>query len=301
MKDRYYWTFLDIVKDTSEPPPAIIEDGILLDETLLLIIGPPKVGKTFLAFNLATALVSGRSFACFKIRSEHKVVILSAEGGYFPNRKRIRRITKGLTKEQLHNVSYCSNARAKLDDEEDYEKLLEELEWISPDVLMIDPLIRFHSVDENSSSSMAGVLGKIRELMYSVGMSVILIHHTGKQVSRGGRGSSIITGEYDSAIYMARRSNGMCELQFDTRHVEKRPNSTVRFNPDTYWFENAEQPKSAAVKYIEEYGPTPKKDVVRALVDNRICSQTHAYRLIQDALDREMLGVNGKELVITEE
>ena len=65
-------SFLELVTDKSEPPEPIIGNGILLRQTLLTIIGPPKVGKSFLAFNIASALASGNGFACFKIDKRHK-------------------------------------------------------------------------------------------------------------------------------------------------------------------------------------------------------------------------------------
>ena len=91
-------SILDFVSDTTESPEPIIGNGILLPETLLIIIGPPKVGKSFLVCNLATAMMRGTGFACFNITKPHNVMILSAEGGFYPNRNRIRLITKGINK-----------------------------------------------------------------------------------------------------------------------------------------------------------------------------------------------------------
>ena len=71
---------------------------------------------------------------------------------------------------------------------------------LNPDVLMLDPLIKFHGVNENSASQMSDVLGKIRTIMAELKLSVIIVHHTGKVASRGGRGSSVIVGDYDSCI-----------------------------------------------------------------------------------------------------
>ena len=39
-------SFLELVTDKSEAPEPIINDGILLPESILMIVGPPKIGKT---------------------------------------------------------------------------------------------------------------------------------------------------------------------------------------------------------------------------------------------------------------
>ena len=55
--DRIY-----IIKDKTEPPEPIINDGILLDGTMLLIVGAKKSKKTFLTQNIGLAIASGKSF-----------------------------------------------------------------------------------------------------------------------------------------------------------------------------------------------------------------------------------------------
>src|ERR1700690_1211921 len=77
-----------IVEDTSKAPPAIIEEGILLDETMLLVYGKPKTHKTFLAMNLGLGISAGRGFAGLKTPQAYPVLMLSGEGGYFPMRDR---------------------------------------------------------------------------------------------------------------------------------------------------------------------------------------------------------------------
>ena len=73
-------------------PEPIIKNGILLDKTKLVIVGPPKSKKTFLAQNLALAIAAGKSFANFEITEPKKVLYFLAEGGYYPNRDRLQKL-----------------------------------------------------------------------------------------------------------------------------------------------------------------------------------------------------------------
>ena len=53
---KIIYTLKQIMNDNSPMPEPIIKNGILLDKTMLVIVGPPKSKKTFLAQNLALAI-----------------------------------------------------------------------------------------------------------------------------------------------------------------------------------------------------------------------------------------------------
>ena len=73
------YSLKEITEDNSQPPEPIIDNGVLLDGTILLIIGPPKSKKTFLTQNLAISIASGQDFAGFKVPEAKKVMYLLAE------------------------------------------------------------------------------------------------------------------------------------------------------------------------------------------------------------------------------
>ena len=296
-------SFLELVPDISEPPQPIIGNGILLPQSLLTIIGAPKVGKSFLVFNLVAAMAAGIGFACFYIDKRYKTLILSAEGGYYPNRHRIRRITKGFDKNELENAYFSSNINLYIDNDEHYDSIVDYIGELDIDVLIIDPLIRFHHQDENSSTGMSQVMSLIRQLIHMTGVSIILVHHTGKQVSRGGRGSSVITGEYDSAIYMTKRCNGV-ELSFDMRHVKTPENVSLQFNPETFWFEeitaSAPERENPVVAHLKQSGPMKQSDLVRDLMNHEVGSSSSAYRWVDSAKKDEKIKENNGMLELVE-
>ena len=294
------YSFLELVNDNTEPPEPIIDGGILLSKTLLLIVGKEKIGKSFLSCNMATAMTSGIDFAGFKINSKQKVMILSAEGGYFQNRDRIKKMASEISEKDLAMAHFYMACNIKIDNPDDYLRIESQIEQRGINVLIIDPLIRFHTQDENSSTGMSIIMGKIRELIENMGISVIVIHHTGKRSSLGARGSSVIMGEYDSAIYIDRRRSDHLGLSFDTRHVETPPNSQIVFNPDTFWFEKPKQEVDAVVKFIQENGSIKRNNLVDNWVKSGKCSKTHAYRLIKQAFKQELIKMKNGELVLEE-
>ena len=146
MKIGEILTFKDIMNDDSLPPKPIIKDGILLDKTILAVIGPAKTKKTFLCMNFAKAIASGGSFAGFEASRTNKVMYLCAEGGYFPNRDRIKIIANDLDEQMLESVIFPQYVNLTLNNPEDYSLLNDLIRKHSPRVLIIDPFIRFHDV-----------------------------------------------------------------------------------------------------------------------------------------------------------
>lgn len=268
--DHTFYSFSEIMNDNSLPPSPIIDNGILLKKTLLLINGPQKIGKSFLIGNLGLAIATGQSFACFKISKPHKVLIFSTEGGHYPNRDRIKKMAQKTpdVKDGYFRVTW--RARFKVDEEQDYSGLKQVISIYQPDVVIFDPFVHFHNSEENSASEMSKVLFRFRQLIEEFDISIILIHHSGKDISKNARGSSAILGEYDSNIKLSReKGSSELKLEFDMRHVETPEHCSIYFNKDTFWFEGAFK-EHPIVTILKTTGPKLKKDVVKIALDEGI-------------------------------
>ena len=262
--------FNELINDMSDPPPAIVDGGILLDKTLCLVLGQPKSGKTLFATNLALKISFGEDYLGFKINNPKKVLYLSAEGGYYPNRNRIKLM--GAPLQQIQNASilgqnfdFNTYSNYDLSDDKSIKEIISIIKKHEVEVLIIDPLVRFHSGDENSAKDISVVMKNIRSLIEDYNLSIIIVHHSGKQVGRGARGSSVITSEYDSRITITKQQNYSI-LSFDMRHVETPEKMKVKLNTDSLWFEmpnslipqelipGAELEKSNILKHIQGLG-----------------------------------------------
>ncbi len=108
----------------------------------------------------------------------------------------------------------------RLDLSADRQRLTNTVAAIKPTLLILDPLIRLHRVDENDASQIAGLLSFLRELQRQFQLAVLVVHHARKDSnsSRPGqalRGSSELHGWGDSNLYMRRRRN---QLTLSTEH-----------------------------------------------------------------------------------
>ncbi len=290
------YTLDSILKDDSETPEAIIGNGILLKQTMLLITGQQKAKKTMLGYNLSIALARGKSFANFTIKKPHKVLILSAEGGYYPNRDRIRKMVETAPVGNKDNLAISFDTRIKIEDDKSYEELRQIIKERKPNVLVIDPFIKFHNLDENSAKDMGIVLERLRNLIEDFELSIILIHHLGKISSSGARGSSAISAEYDSGITIIKtKDRNKCKFAYDLRHAFSPEPKEMVFNTKTFWFEEDLPP---IIKLLKECGATTKTDMVEFLmVEDYYDSQSGAYKAITSALNKETIYVDEKNLL----
>jgi len=98
----------------------------------------------------------------------------------------------------------------RLDRDRDRARLLETAKRLRPRLLVLDPLVRLHGIDENHAGEVAELLAYFRSLQRQFDLSVLLVHHTRKNApggvaaGQGLRGSSDIHAFGDSNLYLRR-------------------------------------------------------------------------------------------------
>jgi len=257
-----------------------------------MIVGSKKAQKSFLAMNFSIAIANGQGFAGFDVLEPKKVLHLCFEGGYFPNRKRVKRMSLSMDIEKSKNITYLKKAHLCIDNDDDFERLRGYVNESNCDVLVLDPLAKLHLQDENSSNAMASVFMRIRELMDGFNISVILTHHTGKNPSLGARGSSFIGGEYDSCIAMS-KSSDKTKLEFEFRHVETPRPRYIKFNKNSFWFDEIAD-ENPVILTLEEVGRIKRSEFVQLLDDNDIMQKSQSYELIKSAINNGEIIEEGK-------
>jgi hypothetical protein len=98
----------------------------------------------------------------------------------------------------------------RLDRDRDRMRLLETAKRLGPRLLILDPLVRLHGIDENHAGEVAELLAYFRSLQRQLDLSVLLVHHTRKNAAggttagQGLHGSSDIHAFGDSNLYLRR-------------------------------------------------------------------------------------------------
>jgi hypothetical protein len=201
------YTFLTTEELKQLPPTKWRVKGLFPDQGLASIYGPSGSGKSFLALDLMAAIVRGTSFYGSKTNPCPVVyVALEGTGGI------ARRIE---AYETHHNITFPRTFRVVTDmlslfnsEAKIFAAAVKEA-GLDVGVIVIDTLAQSApGSDENSSADMGRIISNAQLLQRETNGLVVLIHHTGKDASRGARGHSSLFASLDAAIEVKRPTRG---------------------------------------------------------------------------------------------
>jgi len=215
-----------MVVDQNEPLPVVrigqipreensqrwLVEQLWGDSSVGVIGGAPKCSKTWLGLDLALSVATGT--AClgkYAVPRPGTVLIYLAEDALTVVRERVEGIARhrGLHLADV-DIHVITAPTLRLDRELHQNRLLETAQNLRPRLLLLDPLVRLHSVDENNAGEVAQLLAYFRLLQRQLDLSVILVHHTRKNAAggvaagQGLRGSSDLHAFGDSNLYLRR-------------------------------------------------------------------------------------------------
>ena len=176
-----------------------------------IVGGEPKCGKSFLALDLAVAVAAGvpclRRFAADE---PGPVLLFAAEDAGHIVRARLQGIAKAAgARFDTLDIAVIDIPALRLDHRADRQRLVETIERVRPRLVVLDPLVRLHGVDENTVAEVAPILGFLRDIQRRFATAVVLVHHARKSgATRPGqalRGSSELHAWGDSNLYLKRR------------------------------------------------------------------------------------------------
>jgi RecA-family ATPase len=181
------------------------------EQAVGIIGGEPKCCKSFLALDIAVAVAAGvPCLRRFSVPRPGRVLLYAAEDALHIVRQRIEGIcaAAGLRLADL-DVQVITAATVRLDLVADRKSLDETVAKLQPRLLVLDPFVRLHRIDENASGEVAPLLAFLRELQRCHGIAVAVVHHAKKGAGhvRDGqalRGSSEFHAWGDSNLYLRR-------------------------------------------------------------------------------------------------
>jgi len=202
-------------------PPWLVED-LWSDQAVGILGGEPKCCKSFLALDLAVSVASGAP--CLRRFAVHRpgpVLLFPAEDSLSVVRSRLEWVcTLAQVSFETLPVEVITAPVLRLDLPLDRQRLTQTVQELQPRLLILDPMIRLHRVDENDASQIGGLLSYLRQLQRQFQLAVLLVHHARKDghPTRPGqalRGSSELHGWGDSNLYLRRRA---AQLILTTEH-----------------------------------------------------------------------------------
>ena len=197
----------DSIQD--EPVEWLIE-GVIPVGSFTALYGPPGSFKSFIALDIAEAIATGRTWMGKPVKKQGPVLYLCGEGfgGIGARIKAIK--LHHLTEDgaPIYVVRHQLNLRSSA---EDFNALmlavvtLVEETGIQFSLAIVDTLARaFGGGNENDTADMMTFVASMGKIQEFLNCGLMVLHHSGKNVQLGMRGSSSLLGAVDTELELLR-------------------------------------------------------------------------------------------------
>ena len=201
----------DSIKD--EPVEWLVQ-SIVPKKAFVALYAPPASYKSFISLDLAEAIATGRDWMGYKIPKKGAVLYICGEGhgGMGARVKACKIQNQSPDGANLYIIRAQLNLRSS---PEDFIELLNAINDLIAEIgepleiIILDTLMRMSGggFNENSSEDMGAFItqaGKLQELFEC---ALMVIHHSGKDISKGLRGHSSLLGAVDTELEIQRQDS----------------------------------------------------------------------------------------------
>ena len=215
-------------------------------ESINHIIGPPKVGKTFLALQLMISASYGVPLLdnpLWESEGGFKSLLIEEEGSRVRLSNRFKKILYSYKLEPNESMCLVHRKGIKLDTQEGINTLRKLICKEKPNLLIFDPLASLHSGDENDAKAMSLITCNLNSLLkIHRNMAIVVLHHSRKKGPKEAgspvfRGSTVIFASSDLKITLeaktSKEDGDYIEMTLEGREVEGNNIFDVTFNGDT--------------------------------------------------------------------
>ena len=196
--------------DEPEPERRWLIEPLWARAGVGIIGGAPKLGKSWLGLDLAVSVASGTPcLDTFPVAEPGGALIYMAEDAAPVVKQRL----EGLCRHRDLDlaalpIGVITAPSIRLDLPPDQRRLAETVRRHAPRLLLLDPFVRLHRINENRASDVAAVLGYLRDLQRAHDLAVTIVHHARKNGGSGGgqnlRGSGDFFAWVDTALSLHR-------------------------------------------------------------------------------------------------
>lgn len=198
-----------VVPDTefmARPAPRWIVKGLVPEGELLVLFGESTAGKSFVALDVFGAVARGVSWRGLRVSQRRVCFVIAEGGGGFRNRLHAYQQHHGAPPgvQVMHAVPNL----LQHDDAVDVAKAIQAAG--GADIVVIDTFAQATAgANENAAEDMGKALGHCRGISRALGGAlVVLVHHAGKDTSKGARGWSGLKAAADAEIEVVRAPAG---------------------------------------------------------------------------------------------
>lgn len=219
-KHTFRFPFLIDGSETSMDNVKWTIKNLLISGGLSVVYGPPKSGKSFVAIDAAYRVSHGIDF--FGRKTDGGLVVYLCGEGQIGFRQRMTAWRQANNAEPTDNFVVMTAAINLLDDKDEIAALKADLSALSIamnqpiKMIVIDTLAKyFGGGEEDKASEMNRFIASLSGIQVALenqsgeNPHIMLVHHTGKNVSAGMRGSNALLGAADAAIEVTANDDGI--------------------------------------------------------------------------------------------
>ena len=210
-KPKFMVESWDSIKD--EPVEWLIE-SIIPKRAFVALYAPPASFKSFIALDIAEAVATGRDWMGYKVPKKGAVLYIAGEGhgGMGARVKACKIQNNSPDGANLYVIRAQINIRSSQDD---FDALINAINELIAQIdeqlelIILDTLMRMSGggFNENSSEDMGGFITQAGKLQAIYLCAMLLIHHSGKDITKGLRGHSSLLGAVDTELEIQRQDS----------------------------------------------------------------------------------------------
>ena len=221
-------------------------DGFLPEQSITIVYGNPKSGKSYVMQNLALSMATGEPWLGMRTMSNNSsdsmVLWIDLDMGHYGAMRRVCEETQGLCENFEINspglfdrfrlitpATFAGRDTPRLNffDNQSVNALEAYIKNKNVSVCFIDTLSKITgNANENSADDMTKVFDRIKQVRDETGCSFVIIHHATKKnlnSQQSARGSSVIYAEPDLVLKIEKDKDNPSDLTLtveDSRYTE---------------------------------------------------------------------------------
>lgn len=220
------------------PSPKWLIDGVIHVGACCVVFGPSRVGKSFIGRDMALAVAHGRPWAGHATQ-QGPVIYIAAEGSDgLRDRFRVwTNFNEGDDDAPLETLDGRPDLVAALAHGDLGRVVATVRDLIArwgclPAAIFIDTLAKcFVSGDENSARDMGRFVANCETLARIFGTAVVVIHHSGKDASKGPRGSGALHAGFIATFEVRRQGQQVVVTGQKQKDGPELPDQTFEMVP----------------------------------------------------------------------
>lgn len=266
-------SFAEAISSALDAGAEPLIESVLDQGTVAVLYGPSNVGKTFVAYDISAAIAAGCEWNGHAT-TKGAVLYLATEGGK-TSYKRLLALAKrrDLPPETPIHIVPCTVDL--FDPKADCQEIIgacREIELHEPvRLVVVDTLARaMAGGDENSGKDMGQLVRNIDRIRAATEATVLIIHHSGKDATKGMRGHSSLLAAIDTDFEVLREDGSTAAVFRNHKQRDLGKLADLRFSLEVIDLGKDDRGRpitSCAVHWLSEFEDAPLAPPAQALLD----------------------------------